>query len=177
MSKPQLYILSDIFGSSEKEWMKEYVRELSPFFEITSFDSRELAGIHTLPQSEVHAEFVNGGIDSAVENLHKIWSVPDAILGFSVGGTIAWKYAQQIPNLRLYLISATRIRNEEVQPPCSVHLYFGELEEHGPKREWFENHDLIPIVIKAEGHECYKVNHLIQQIRVNLLEDFQLLQK
>lgn len=175
MNKPQLYILSDIFGNSEEEWMKECVRELSPYFEITEFDSRELAGIHTLPQSEVHAAFVNGGIDMAVEALLRHSREPDAILGFSVGGTIAWKYGVHNSNVRLHLISATRIRKEVLKPTAPVNLYFGELEQHGPNQEWFEMHNLSASEVKDEGHECYKLRHVIQQTCAELCEDFQLL--
>ena len=147
MNKPQLYILSDIFGSSEEEWMKEYVRRLSPYFQI------------------------------AVETLRIRLDAPDAILGFSVGGTIAWKYALEYPNARVCLISATRIRNEELKPSGPIHLYFGESEVHGPDQEWFNKHGLIPSIVKNEGHECYKVGHLIQQTCTNLLEDYRPVRK
>ena len=164
-----LYILSDIFGSSEEDWMKVYRDRLSPFFELTHFDSRELAGVHTLPQSDIHGAFISGGIDTAVQELSEQHAKPQIILGFSVGGTIAWKYAQINSSLRLHLISATRIRNEVSKPSCTLNVYFGEDERHGPTREWFEQLSVVPTIITQGGHECYKRLSVIDQVCQNII--------
>ena len=144
MNKPKLAILSDIYGNSKEHWMKEYVRILSPFFEITQLDSRELADIHLLPQSQVHGGFVQGGIERAAQNLISKDIQPKVILGFSVGGTIAWKYALSQSQSSLYLISATRLRNETSKPSSPINLFFGELEKNGPSSSWFKKLELNP---------------------------------
>jgi hypothetical protein len=172
MNKPRLFILSDIFGSSEEDWMKEYKQRLSPLFEITQFDCRELAGIHALPQSEVHGAFVAGGINLATQGLLEKHAKPDVILGFSVGGTIAWKYALLNADVSLYLVSATRIRNEEIKPNSTMRLYFGEREEHGPKQTWFEKMNLIPATIQNDLHECYKSPNVIERVCQDIKSDF-----
>lgn len=172
MNKPRLIILSDIFGRTEEEWMKEYEGRLSPYFKIIDYDSRELAGISALPQSEVHAGFVNGGINRAVQNLISTPVLPDVIVGFSVGGTIAWKYALKNANPSLYLISATRLRNETTKPLSPISLYYGELEEHGPSSKWFQEFKLSPEIFEKESHECYKSQNSIERVCQRIIEDF-----
>lgn len=170
MNKPRLIILSDIFGSSEE--MKEYEKSLSPYFEIMTHDSRELAGVNELPQSEVHSGFVNGGIESAVTELGKLNFQPDVVIGFSVGGTIAWKYALENSISALYLISATRLRNEIAKPKSAIHLFFGALEEHGPVSDWFRKMMLAPVVVKSLGHECYKDKDVIERVCRQIKDNF-----
>ena len=170
MSKPKLIILSDIFGATKEVWMDSYRKYLSPFFEITEYDSRELAGILSSPQEEVHSGFVNGGIDHAVLSLQRLEQKVHGVLGFSVGGTIAWKYALENDHSpSLYLVSATRLRNETIQPITSISLYYGEHEMNGPSSEWFDEFKINPVLIKGKSHECYKQEVCIKQVCTDII--------
>lgn len=171
MNKPQLVILSDIFGHSNESWMDEYMVRLSPHFHVTSFDSRKLAGIESDQLEVVHKAFVSGGIDLAAEELDKFKDEVQVVIGFSVGGTIAWRYALENPEVSLHLISATRLRNETSKPSSEITLYYGENEENGPVTEWFETMNLNPIVIEHESHECYKSEIVIEHVCQRILAD------
>jgi hypothetical protein len=170
MNKPRLILLSDIFGNSKGSWMDEYRSILTPHFQLIEYDSRVLAEITTLDQKQIHSEFVNGGIERAVQNLLRLESDGASVLGFSVGGTIAWKYALEIEhNISLHLVSATRLRNETEKPSSNIHLYFGELESNGPTQAWFENFHLIPTILEKEDHECYKATNSVKHLSSQLI--------
>ncbi len=165
MNKPRLVILSDLFGTSNETWMDAYRTELKPHFRISEYDSRDLADIAHLEQNEIHTAFVNGGIETAVKNLQIIETREMHLLGFSVGGTIAWKFALESTSvISMTTISSTRLRNETMIPMCFHSIIFGELEEFGPQQEWFTKMKIEPIVIPNSGHECYKDLTVIPQI-------------
>lgn len=90
--KPRLLILSDLFGGKDPEWVKIYTDLLKSKFEIQYYDVVELANIDSdnFIESEIHNQFLNGGIDKAVQNLLQLETEKVIILGFSIGGTIAW---------------------------------------------------------------------------------------
>lgn len=71
MVKPRLLILSDLFGGNNPEWVKTYSEKLESKFEIQYYDVLELANIksHNFSESDIHNQFLNGGIDNAVESL------------------------------------------------------------------------------------------------------------
>ncbi len=163
MNKTILFILSDIHGNILQDWIQGYVASLSPFFQVKLFDCRELAGISNSEPSRVHAEFLNGGIDRAISNLEALDDQPTAILGFSIGGTIAWKFALRNQVQSLHLVSATRIRKEVEKPMSTITLYFGDQEEHGPNTDWFNTMNVSPVILRGEGHECYR-NKRIQEL-------------
>lgn len=157
MSKPSLVILSDIFGASSDTWMDEYRNLLSPYLEIIEYDSRILAEISDDNLEKVHAEFIHGGIERAVQNLLRLESRSSMILGFSIGGTIAWKFALENKHVEsIHCVSATRLRKEENKPASEINLYFGEFETNGPSEIWFNKLAIVPAIFDNETHECYK---------------------
>lgn len=172
MNKQQLIILSDIFGCSNESWMDQYLVRLSPYFHVTLFDSRKLAGIEPDQLEAVHKAFATGGIDRAARELEKSKDEEiQIVIGFSVGGTVAWKYALNNPEVSLHLISATRLRYETNKPSSEITLYFGRNEENGPMAEWFETMNLNPIVVENESHECYKSERVIERVCRRVLAD------
>lgn len=161
MNKPRIAVLSDLFGISNEPWMEAYRNALKTHFTVVEYDCRELAQIAHLDPDEIHYAFTHGGIEQAVNNLrlaeqHDVW-----LLGFSVGGTIAWKFALESTQCSaVFAVSATRLRDETKAPTSQKVLYFGELEEFGPKQEWFDRMNIQPIVLPNQSHECYK-NHKV----------------
>lgn len=169
MSKPVLIILSDIYGETNAEWMNEYKTRLQESFQIEVYDCKELAGIRSTEVSHVHNEFLNGGMEQAVKALNSLNLYPTAILGFSIGGTIAWKYAMTRSVASLHLVSATRLRNEVEKPLAAISLYYGENEASGPTSDWFDKMNLSPEIVLDAGHECYKEIRTIELVCIELI--------
>ena len=105
----------------------------------------------------IHNEFVNGGIERAVEKLQlEEISENSIVLGFSVGGTIGWKYALETGLvLSLACVSSTRLRYENIKPNCKIDLYFGNKDTYAPENSWFEKLSLNKITLEGE-HNIYK---------------------
>ena len=172
MSKPRLVLISDIYGNTTDNWMEEYRKKLTPYFEVIEYDSRVLAGITSLDQKEVHSEFINGGTERAVQNLLTHEPKASIILGFSIGGTIAWKFATENNKITsLHLVSATRLRNEITKPSSKISLYYGELEANGPTQSWFENFKLVPTIFDDQTHECYSLVESAKYICTMILSE------
>ncbi|MCI9846648.1 hypothetical protein [Flavobacterium pectinovorum] len=89
--KLRLLILSDLFGGKNSDWEKLYTEILQSKFDVQYYDVCALADISSESVSElnIHNQFLNGGIEKAVENLLKLEKKETTVLGFSIGGTIA----------------------------------------------------------------------------------------
>lgn len=157
--KERLIILSDLWGVEDAEWLKYYLVQLNSFFDIACYDSRNLADLNITDQSEesIHHQFVNGGIERAVEALLELEKEQITVLAFSVGGTIAWKAALKglLAN-KLFAVSSTRLRYEKEKPKCNCKLYFGEGDLNQPDLHWFQELELTPVRVANKEHEMYK---------------------
>lgn len=157
--KNTLLILSDIYGLEGQDWMEYYKRGLASEFNLYLFDSCTLAGLPktTTAIEERHDRLIHGGISKAVHKLFQKAPPEALILGFSVGGTIAWKAALQgLKNRGLILISATRLRYEESLPPTPIDLYYGEKDPYRPQASWFQKMTLKPHLLPRKDHEFYR---------------------
>ncbi len=149
--KKKLIILSDLWGSKDVGWVYHYVLILKDRYEIIFYDVRDLANVDTSSEDQeaIHNEFVNGGIDRAVERLRleEIFNI-SFLIGFSIGGTIGWKYALQTGFvLTLLCVSSTRLRYEKVKPKCTIDLYFGNKDIYAPENNWFEELEINKILL------------------------------
>ncbi|MNP94502.1 hypothetical protein D3C85_70400 [compost metagenome] len=156
--KPKLIILSDLWGKEKSNWVSDYVELLKDKFEIQYYDCCELGGIDKTDYTEenIHSQFVNGGIEKAVENLLKAEKNQINILAFSVGGTIAWKAALKGLNTNGFLaVSSTRLRYETKVPDCKIRLYFGERDNNRPSKDLFEKHSIDFEILKNKEHDFY----------------------
>lgn len=174
----KLIIISDLFGFDDSTWIGNYLEFLESYFEISCYDSCKLAGIDQdeLTQDELHSQFINGGIDKAVEELLKSEPTEIDVLAFSIGGTIAWKAALRGLKIKnLYAISSTRLRYENQKPNCSIHLLFGENDLFKPEKSWFKNLNMESNILKDETHKLYKneeftahlCKRIISECRIN----------
>ncbi|MCP2026891.1 hypothetical protein L1276_002035 [Flavobacterium sp. HSC-32F16] len=156
MVKPKLLLLSDLFGDNP-EWIKYYIKILAPQFDVKYYDVLKIAEIGSLKnEAEIHNRFLDGGIEKAVNNLLNYEKEKVVILGFSIGGTIAWKAS--LSGLRttyLFAVSSTRLRYETKSPDCAVKLYFGENDLNKPSSKWFLDLDLENIILNNQGHQLY----------------------
>jgi hypothetical protein len=136
----RLIILSDIFGNIESDWYKYYQSILKEHFEVEIYDCCKLAEINLkdLTEEQIHNQFINGGIEKAVYNLLKKEKELVNILGFSIGGTIAWKAACKSLHVKNFTtVSSTRLRFENTKPSCKIKLFFAENDIYIPNNEWF----------------------------------------
>jgi hypothetical protein len=156
--KPRLIILSDLWGKEKSDWVSVYVKLLKNKFEIQYYDCCELGEIDKTNYTEesLHSQFVNGGIEKAVENLLKAEKNQIDILAFSIGGTIAWKSALRGLHVRnFFAVSSTRLRYEKEVPKGVIKLYYGENDNHKPNSNWFENYAVDFEIIKNNEHAFY----------------------
>lgn len=156
--KPRLLILSDLFGGENLEWIQYYVEILETKFEIQYYDVLKLAEImvYDKKESEIHTQFLNGGIDKAVDNLLDIEKEIVAILGFSIGGTIAWKACLKGLKVSTFVaVSSTRLRYEEEKPDCNIKLYYGDKDKNAPNFSWFLDLKISNEILENQNHQLY----------------------
>lgn len=157
--KKKLVIISDIYGLAQAQWLELYIEILSPYFTIRVYDAKKLAEIDPAltPIEEVHHAFVTHGLARAKQSLQQLESEEIFVLGFSIGGVIAWQSAlQQLSASKLYLVSSTRLRKETKKPEVEIKLFFGERDHYKPNDKWFKDLQLQPIIYSGEEHELYK---------------------
>jgi dienelactone hydrolase len=156
--KPRLIILSDLWGKEKSGWVSAYIELLKDKFEIQYYDCCELGIIDKINYTEenLHSQFVNGGIEKAVQHLLKAEKNQINVLAFSIGGTIAWKAALQGLNIRsLFAVSSTRLRYEDEIPNGAIKLYYGENDSNVPNENWFQKHSIDFKIIKKKEHGFY----------------------
>lgn len=170
--KPRLLIISDLFGFNSNTWIDAYVKVFEKTFEIVLYDSQELSEIENTDcsEKELHSQFVNGGLEKAVENLLSLENETAHVLAFSVGGTIAWKAGLKGLRIKkLVAVSSTRLRKETTKPNSSIELLFAEKDVSKPSIRWFQKMELNPVIINNSQHSFYTDTKNIELIK-NLLE-------
>jgi len=171
--KPRLLILSDLFGGKDPQWVKIYMNLLQSKFEIQYYDVLELANIayDNFVESEIHNQFLNGGIDKAIQNLLQLETGKILVLGFSIGGTIAWKASLQgLKITHLFAVSSTRLRYETEVPNGIVKLYFGEKDPNKPNPQWFLDLNIDNQILKDNNHQLYLLEDNIPVICNDILK-------
>lgn len=164
MKKERLIILSDIFGGKKPEWIEKYTQRLKNIFDIQYYDVRKLGEIDESNASEltIYDQFINGGIDKAVANLLVHETSEVAVLGFSIGGTIAWKaILKGLKVSVLICVSSTRLRYETEVPMCKIKLFYGELDLNKPNSKWFLDLKITNHIFKNQDHQFYLINENI----------------
>lgn len=165
--KPEIIILSDLWGKRKSEWVEYYEQNLSKNYEVKFYDSCDLGQIEMSHYDEkfIHSQFVEFGIDKAAENLRNTETQPKIYIGCSVGGAIIWRAALKgLPIEKLITISATRIRTEVIKPECPMKLYFGEDDPNRPLGEWYEALGIHDFFVIKGHHDIYKKPSTIKQI-------------
>jgi hypothetical protein len=155
----ELIILSDLWGKKKIDCLNYYSMILKDHFKLTFFDSRELAAIDSKDYSEeeLHQQFVNGGINQAVTTLLQDVKETTHILGFSIGGYIAWKAVLEgLKASKMTLISSTRLRYENNRPSTVIDLYYGEKDIYRPTLDWFKKLGLNQNIYRGEEYNFYR---------------------
>lgn len=131
---------------------------LGKVFQIRYYDCCVLGDIcqNELSEENLHRQFVNGGIDVAVRNLLLNESDALIILGFSIGGTIAWKACLSgLKAQYLFAVSSTRLRHETERPSMKIELLYGNNDYFKPDIHWFGQMKIEQSYYDNEGHDCY----------------------
>lgn len=172
----RLLIISDLWGKDHSDWVANYVEKLQTHVECVFYDSCQLAEINTSIKEEEkrHQAFVSGGIERAVENLIKKENKEEImILGFSIGGTIAWKFALKNNLVKgIFCISSTRLRKEVTRPHCIIYLFYGTLDNWRPKQEWFELVNTSAIIVQGGTHEMYREEKVSDKVSKLIIKQF-----
>jgi hypothetical protein len=158
MVKSRLLILSDLFGGENPEWIKYYSQILESKFDIQYYDVLTLGEIDSSDyrKASIHNQFIDGGIDKAIQNLLIQDKGDVTVLGFSIGGTIAWKASLKgLKTIQLITVSSTRLRLETKVPNCKINLYYGELDLNVPKAKWFSDLRLSNHIFENQDHQFY----------------------
>ena len=169
----RLLIISDMWGVKKGLWITSYFGYLQQHYDITFYDSQQLANIDELihTKENLHRAFVDGGIDTAVAHLLKKETEACHVLAFSTGGTIAWKAALKgFPMKSLTAISATRIRNETESPEIDMNLVFGECDKFKPSMKWAKEIGVNLAIVPSFGHELYSDEKIISDVCMELLQ-------
>ncbi|MEN2489252.1 alpha/beta hydrolase [Flavobacterium sp. B11] len=154
MKKPRLLFLSDLFGGNP-EWIQNYIEILELKFDVQYYDVLKLAQIDS-SSDEIHNQFLNGGIEKAVNNLLDLERENASVLGFSIGGTIAWKACLRgLKVSELVAVSSTRLRYEEEKPNCSIKLYYGDKDKNVPNSSWFLDLKIPNEILESQNHQLY----------------------
>ncbi|MGF1923761.1 MAG: alpha/beta hydrolase [Bacteroidia bacterium] len=154
----KLIILSDLWGKGRSDWINNYVTILENHFEVIFYDCCELAEIDSVEylEDKLHQQFTNGGIDRAVKAILDKEKGSIDVLGFSIGGLIAWKAILGGLNAEsLTAISSTRLRYEDKRPECTINLFYAGNDKYIPIDDWFRKLNIEMNVYPEEEHTFY----------------------
>lgn len=165
--KPVLIILSDLWGTDHADWLQGYRNQLAAVFDIRVYNSQELGQIDGNGQNQeaIHQQFVEGGIDRAVQQLME--SEPNSVhmLGLSIGGAIAWKAGLKGLKIEnLIAVSSTRLRYETQKPDCPLTLIYAADDPYHPEFSWFLEMNLKYTLISNAAHDLYKEERIINWV-------------
>ncbi|WP_299190491.1 alpha/beta hydrolase [uncultured Aquimarina sp.] len=172
--RERLIIISDLWGREKSKWLINYTHILKTKFDLVYYDSCEIGKIDKsdYDQDNLHQQFVNGGIEIAVEKLIEQENSPVNILAFSVGGVIAWKFGLRTDYIKsLICVSSTRLRKETKRPKGKIELYFGENDNYQPKTEWIKNMKLEFKAFPNKGHQIYLETEFAQILCERILKN------
>ncbi|AXT62145.1 alpha/beta hydrolase [Aquimarina sp. AD10] len=172
--KPKLLLLSDLWGIENAVWIQDYLQRLESDFEIKVYDSCRLGEINTSSTLETkrHQQFIDKGIDNAVQKLLKLEKKKINILAFSIGGTIAWKAGLQGLDIdHFYSVSSTRLRYEDEIPKAKIKLYFGGDDVYKPNVEWFKKNEIDNKIYKNKAHHLYSEIDFITHLCTEIIDD------
>ena len=170
----RLIIVSDMWGAKKGLWITSYLGYLQQYYDITFYDSQQLANIDLKINTEenVHAAFVEGGIETAAAHLLMRETEPAHYLAFSTGGTIVWQAAlKELPVKSIFNISSTRISMAEKAPETSISLVYGGNDKNRPTQKWADAMGLELEVLPNFGHTLYSDEKIIRKVCLALLSN------
>jgi pimeloyl-ACP methyl ester carboxylesterase len=172
--KKRLVILSDLWGINKSQWVDFYREELSMYFDIVYYDCCKLGELSNAVYMEesLHRQFVDGGIERAVQRLAELEKDRVDILAFSIGGAIAWRFGIETSRIdSLYCVSSTRLRYENAKPSGKIELYYGEKDKHKPQQDWFNKMEVFCEIITDRDHLVYTEPEFAKRLCNHILKN------
>ena len=169
----RLIVLSDMWGARKGIWANSYLVYLQQYFDVTYYDCQHLTKIDLNVDSkeQLLEGFLQGGIANAVAQLMQNEKEPCHYVGFGIGGTIAWQAnLQGLPMKSLYMAAAPFMGEERDKPVNPITMVYGELDANIPSREWFDELQVDPVIIRGYGHALYTQEPVIKKIAQDLLD-------
>jgi len=171
----RLVIVSDMWGCKKGLWITSYLGYLQSYFDITFYDSRELANLDVRLNTaeKLHKAFDEDGLDTAATQLLKTEKEkePGHYLAFCAGATTTWKAALEgLPIKSLYAISPFNLDGSMQKPDIPVHLLYGENHKLLFDEKRFSEAGLTLETVPKFGHELYTDEKIIRKVCLNLLE-------
>lgn len=163
----KLIVISDLWGVKQSQWWQYYTETLSKHFEVIFYDACQLGKIDVSQYTEavLHQQFMDGGVLQSVQNLTYKEKETFAILGFSIGGYIAWRALHSgLKAQHLVAVSSTRLRYETVSPKAQLHLFYGKKDHHLPSTAWYDTMKTSPYLFDEAYHNFYQKKYIAQQI-------------
>lgn len=171
--KKEIIVISDLWGKSKSNWFDKYVEKLGDNYTLKYYDACLLGEVETEPyeQDQLHHQFVQFGINNAIDNLLELEKSNRIYIGCSVGGVIAWKAGLKgLPIEKLITISSTRLRKESKAPNCQLYNFFGNNDVHKPNSEWLNSSIYGATFIIDGSHDIYKkcisIDYIIHQTKL-----------
>lgn len=164
--------MSDLWGKQNSDWVTDYIELLQNKFDVHFYDCCELGEIDTRRQTQelIHQLFLMGGIERAIKNLLEKEKEEVSVIGFSLGGLIAWKAALLgLKAKYICAVSSTRLRYETEKPQGEIELFFAENDPNKPGEDWFRLLRLEKYIIEKENHEFYKKKNRVEKICQKLI--------
>ncbi|MBD0850629.1 hypothetical protein [Maribacter arenosus] len=168
----RLIVISDMWGAKKGIWATSYLVYLQQYFDVTYYDSQQLANIDLVDNSgeRLKDAFLNGGVDKAIAQLMLNEKEPCHYVGFGIGGTIAWQAnLQGLPMKSLYMVSTTPVGYENNKLGIPTKMVYGELDANLPPKKWFDQIEEEHEIIKGFGHDLYTYDTNIKKIAQDLL--------
>lgn len=139
--KKEIIIISDIWGAGNSTWLNNFQHELLGKYKIKFYDACRLGqiDINNYEEENLHQQFLDFGIENAVNNLIRIEKEPKIYITSSIGGVFVWQAALRgLPVDQLIAISPTRLRKETESPNIDFQLFFGKEDMNKPDLIWLE---------------------------------------
>lgn len=125
-----------------------------------------MGGVNTkfFNEQNLHKQFIDFGIDEAVQQLIHREKKQKVYIGCSVGGVIIYKAGLiGLPIEKLIAISSTRIRKEIIKPNFPHELYYGISDPYKPDPNWIKTMGISTTLIDGD-HGIYKQKEKVQKI-------------
>ncbi|MBW7845111.1 MAG: alpha/beta hydrolase [Bacteroidia bacterium] len=161
-----LLIVSDMWGFEHAMWLDNYILNLKDHFIIKRIDCNKIGKITASTENAIHQQFLDFGIDLVVEHILYYNQREVSILGFSIGGFIAWQAGHRGLSIKdFYAVSSTRLRLENYKPNTkSIHLYYGSDDSNIPNFDWHDMHSIKPNLIPNGNHLIYRKPEIAKKV-------------
>ncbi|PIF00805.1 MAG: hypothetical protein CR994_03905 [Maribacter sp.] len=169
----KLVVISDMWGAKKGAWATAYLVYLQQYFNLTYYDCQQLANIDAgiyCSDKDLKDAFVNGGIQTAIDQLMQKEKEPCHYLAFGLGGDVVWKASLQgLPMKSLYAVSTYGLYYGSQGTDIPITLVYGSLDANLPSKGKMGQLQMDIETILDFGHDLYAKDEIIKKIAKDLL--------